>query len=217
MKLRPAVRVPQCFVCHTAMVRTGRVVLSLIAAFLLVSVFTWGTRSQHEDAGTENNTAAANAILEPRLYGVDKDNRPYVVRAASGTTLPPTTDNKSQTIELNNISADFKTDGTAPLSLGAAKGTYNAEQGSLLLNGDVVVNDGKGNTLNGTSAIVDVDAQTARSLDPVSATTAKQKIEAGGVVIKDGGNSVVFTGKTAVKPRTPKAEPKPAPKPKGGS
>lgn len=213
--MRPAIRLPQCFVCHTAMVRTGRVLLPIVAAFLLVSVFTCGGRVQHEDTGMESNTAAANAILEPRLYGVDKDNRPYVVRAASGTTLPPTTDNKSQTIELNNISADFKTDGTSPLSLGAAKGTYNAEEGSLLLNGDVVVNDGKGNTLNGSSAIVDVDTQTARSLDPVSATTAKQKIEAGGVVIKDGGNSVVFTGKTAVKPRTPKAEPKPAAEPKG--
>jgi lipopolysaccharide export system protein LptC len=171
----------------------GALLVGVIVAFSIIA-----------DAGrvsvvSENNASVVGRVLMPRLYGVDKQNRPFVVTAASAETEPGR-NAATPDLLLHDINAGFKLGSQDPLALVATHGTYNGDAGEIDLGGKVAVRNGQGTTLEGVSAVVDVDGRTAVSTDPVTATTKTRRLDAAGVEILDGGNRVVFKGKTSVSP-----------------
>ena len=192
---------PPSLRCYSGVVRVARYGLPALGALLVgvIVAFSIIADAWRVSVVSENNASVVGRVLMPRLYGVDKQNRPFVVTAASAETEPGS-NAATPDLLLHDINAGFKLGSQDPLALVATHGTYNGDAGEIDLGGKVAVRNGQGTTLEGVSAVVDVDGRTAVSTDPVTATTKTRRLDAAGVEILDGGNRVVFKGKTSVSP-----------------
>jgi lipopolysaccharide export system protein LptC len=196
-------RVARHFSCYSAFVRLLRVGClagaALIALFVLFFALYNGRNLQRSSAlDSDQRSVVANEIVRPRLFGLDEQNRPFIVTAATAETSPSVA-GVAQNITLQNIDAGFRLDTANPISLQASSGVFDAVRGQIDLQGRIAVDDGKGTILHGSTAVVDVNNKSAQSLTPVKARNKSQQINAGGVQIFDSGNRVVFTGKTSVR------------------
>ena len=109
---------PPSLRCYSGVVRVARYGLPALGALLVGVIVAFSIIA---DAGrvsvvSENNASVVGRVLMPRLYGVDKQNRPFVVTAASAETEPGS-NAATPDLLLHDINAGFKLGSQDPLAL----------------------------------------------------------------------------------------------------
>ncbi|MEQ9520355.1 MAG: LPS export ABC transporter periplasmic protein LptC [Parvibaculum sp.] len=170
--------------------------LPLLAIILLLTLFiSSGTfNSGPEIAITFQEVGELNddlRMVSPRITGVDRKGRPYVVTAETATQ---TVDNPNR-IQLETINADLLLDTTGDwLSITSRYGTLETEEEMLSLRGQIDVYAAQGYEFHAETAEMDLKNGGLVSHDPVQGQGPVGTITANGVEATENGEKITFTG-----------------------
>lgn len=130
-------------------------------------------------------------MLSPKFIGQDKNGRPYTVTAKDAVR-------DGVHIELVNLNQPVMVlqslDGSPPTTVNSATGLYNETTHMLALDGQVHMNDGKGDVFVSEHALVNTDAGTVDGRSPVEGTGPLGQTTASSYAVKDKGRDVIFIG-----------------------
>lgn len=173
-----------------------KIVLPVGAAILLVTVFvssgTFNVRDRlaitFQEIGPQNDDLR---MVSPRISGVDRRGRPYVVTADTATQ---TVDNPNR-IAMENIEADMMLDdGGNWISLTARSGILLSEAEHLTLEENIDVFAASGYEFHAETAEIDMKQGTLVSRSPVRGQGPIGTLEANGMEASDKGETIRFTG-----------------------
>lgn len=180
-------------------VRSMRVVLPLFGVVLLAGLFVLPKLDSDkqilsfEDIEFEKTIGRIEMML-PHYRAYDEEQRPYDVKAIKAVRNVDTPDQ----ITLESPVAEWEMDVGDLMQIEAAAGDYDQTQGTLNLNGNVMIEDADGYILNTNHMDVDLKNGTATSKTPVSGHGPKGEIESQGLIIQDKGNKVILEGKSKI-------------------
>lgn len=129
-------------------------------------------------------------MVKARYSGIDRQNRPFVITAATARQKP----NLEDMITLEQPKGDLTAASGSWLELTADTGLYQPQPQLLDLFGNVALYQDKGNEFHSTSAHIDMAAGTAMGDDPVTGQGPFGSVKAEGFRILDHGDTVLFTG-----------------------
>lgn len=181
---------------YSAFVLGMKILLPALAVILLISVFVSSTtfNSRPDIPVTFREVSRLNddlRMVSPRITGVDRRGRPYVVTADTATQE---VDNPNQ-IFLENIEADLMLDeGGNWLSVTSRFGTLETEAETLNLREDISVFSANGYEFHAQSADMDFRAGSLISDQPVYGQGPVGTLNANGVETSNNGDRIVFTG-----------------------
>ncbi|WOF72662.1 LPS export ABC transporter periplasmic protein LptC [Parvibaculaceae bacterium PLY_AMNH_Bact1] len=181
---------------YSAFVLGMKILLPALAVILMISVFVSSTtfNSRPDIPVTFREVSRLNddlRMVSPRITGVDKSGRPYVVTADTATQE---VDNPNQ-IFLENIEADLMLDeGGNWLSVTSRFGTLQTEAETLNLREDISVFSANGYEFHAQSADMDFRAGSLTSDEPVYGQGPVGTLNANGVETSNNGEKIVFTG-----------------------
>eukprot|EP00435_Cladocopium_sp_Y103_P077554 s1_g1293.t1 len=181
---------------YSAFVLGMKVLLPALALLLVISLFVSSTtfNSRPDIPVTFREVSRLNddlRMVSPRITGVDKRGRPYVVTADTATQK---VDNPDQ-IFLENIEADLMLDeGGNWLSVSSRFGTLQTEAETLKLREEIAVYSANGYEFHAESADMDFRAGSLTSDQPVYGQGPVGTLNANGVETSDNGDKIVFTG-----------------------
>ncbi len=181
---------------YSAFVLGMKILLPALALILVISLFVSSTtfNSRPDIPVTFREVTRLNddlRMVSPRITGVDKRGRPYVVTADTATQK---VDNPDQ-IFLENIEADLMLDeGGNWLSVSSRFGTLQTEAETLKLREEIEVYSANGYEFHAESADMDFRAGSLTSDQPVYGQGPVGTLNANGVETSDNGNKIVFTG-----------------------
>lgn len=170
--------------------------LPALAVILLLSLFvSSGTfNSRPEIAITFQEVGAINddlRMVSPRITGVDRKGRPYVLTAETATQ---TVDNPNR-ILLETINADLLLDDAGDwLSITSRYGTLETEGETLDLREQIDVYSAQGYEFHAQTAQMDLKTGGLVSHDPVHGQGPVGTIKANGVIATENGEKITFTG-----------------------
>ncbi|MDF1628136.1 MAG: LPS export ABC transporter periplasmic protein LptC [Parvibaculaceae bacterium] len=173
-----------------------KIALPALAILLLLTVFiSSGTfNARPEIAITFQEVGELNddlRMVSPRITGVDRKGRPYVVTAETATQ---TVDNPNR-IHLENINADLLLDaGGDWLSITSRFGTLETEGETLNLREQIDVYAAEGYEFHAQTAQMDLKNGGLVSHDPVHGQGPVGTIRANGVKAIENGEKITFTG-----------------------
>jgi lipopolysaccharide export system protein LptC len=150
-------------------------------------------------------------MLNPRYAGVDRFNRPYVVTAAVGRQVP----NRDDLMSLERPRAEMIMRRGASVVVTAATAVYQSQAQLLDLFDDVNLVHENGTRFVTKTAHVDVAHDTAEGHDPVTGRGPSGDIDADGFRVLDKGDTIIFTGKSALLLKGSKPSAQPAAEPPG--
>lgn len=130
----------------------------------------------------------------PEVTGSDPQNRPYSFTATRATQDAA----KPTQISLDDIRAHLPMGGTQQAHVDAGTGLYDADAKTLELGNDVVLRTDDGMTVQLQQAHVDINSSTMSSTLPVIVDTARARVTAGAMEVRDKGKTVAFTGNVRV-------------------
>ncbi|MFB9969275.1 LPS export ABC transporter periplasmic protein LptC [Pseudoroseomonas cervicalis] len=162
---------------------------------LLAAIALWPEFDRAEERGrlafrrVAQTSAEALRLSAARYQGVDEQNRPYTVTAA--TALQQTQD---APIELDQPRADMVMGNGAWVLLEARQGEYRRDASKLDLNGDVTLWHDDGSMLRTEMARIDIAAGGATGDRPVAAQGPFGTLVSQGFRLENRGQVVVFTG-----------------------
>lgn len=181
---------------YSAFVLGMKILLPALAVILLISVFVSSTtfNSRPDIPVTFREVSRLNddlRMVSPRITGVDRRGRPYVVTADTATQE---VDNPNQ-IFLENIEADLMLDeGGNWLSVTSRFGTLETEAETLNLREDISVFSANGYEFHAQSADMDFRAGSLISDQPVYGQGPVGTLNANGVETSNNGDRIIFTG-----------------------
>ncbi len=181
---------------YSAFVLGMKILLPALALILVISLFVSSTtfNSRPDIPVTFREVSRLDddlRMVSPRITGVDKRGRPYVVTADTATQK---VDNPNQ-IFLENIEADLMLDeGGNWLSVSSRFGTLQTEAETLELREEIDVYAANGYEFHAESADMDFRAGSLTSDQPVYGQGPVGTLNANGVETSDNGNKIVFTG-----------------------
>ncbi len=181
---------------YSAFVLGMKIVLPALALILVISVFVSSTtfNSRQDIPVTFREVSRLNddlRMVSPRITGVDKRGRPYVVTADTATQE---VDNPEK-IFLENIEADLMLDEDGNwLSVTSRFGTLQTEAEKLNLREDISVFSANGYEFHAQSADMDFRAGSLVSDQPVYGQGPVGTLNANGVETSNNGDKIVFTG-----------------------
>ena len=129
-------------------------------------------------------------MAAPKLTGFKRDNRSYVVNAASATQDPL----KPNIIEMTDLTADIELPGGGKARLQAEAGVYDSAADHLSMTGAVHVKSDNGYDVRTTSATVDMKAGHVQTSDPVKVVFSGGTVDADTMDIVDSGKVITFIG-----------------------
>ena len=129
-------------------------------------------------------------MINPRYVGVDDQQQPFSVTAATCTHCEP----DAAIVELELPSGEYMLENGQVLTGSAATGRFDTARRQLLLEGDVEVVRDDGYRFRTSTAIVDLEDGRTFGDQPVAGSGPDGEINASGFQIEDNGNTVVFTG-----------------------
>ncbi len=143
--------------------------------------------------GSHGPTARDQEIrmLSPKYFGRDNSGRPYTVTAKDAVRDP---------VHVERISMDQpdmvlqSLNGDPPTHVYSATGLYNETTHMLALDGQVHLDDGKGDIFISEHALVNTDAGTVDGRSPVTGTGPLGQTSSSSYAIKDSGRDVLFIG-----------------------
>ncbi len=181
---------------YSAFVLGMKILLPALAVILAISVFVSSTtfNSRPEITPTFQEVARLNddlRMVSPRITGVDRQGRPYVVTADTATQEADNPDK----IFLENIEADLMLDeGGNWLSVTSRFGTLQSEAETLDLREEISVFSANGYEFHAQSASMDFRAGSLSSDQPVYGQGPVGTLNANGVQTSNEGDKITFTG-----------------------
>jgi lipopolysaccharide export system protein LptC len=178
------------------LVAVGKRLLPLAALGLLATVALWPEFESAADRGrvafrrVAEVQATALHIVEPRYQGLDEQNQPYTVTAASAVQA-----GDDQAVQLQAPRADLALNDGGWVYLEAQKGHYERPVNQLDLAGEVTIHHDDGTQFVTPRAALDVAGGNASGDDPVAAQGPFGTLTAEGFRLYDRGQVVVFTGR----------------------
>lgn len=173
-------------------VRVLRTVLPVIAAGVAAAIVGQGVIRA---LAIKEAPPAANAPLRmdnPRFTGTMKDGRAFLITASSATRDPANADQVF--LEAPQLTRGYGS--PAPTHVVSKDGAYQEEKGSLLLTGDVKIDNGQGYQFASQRALIDtrtgdlVGGAAVQGAGPNSGS-----IRADNYSVSDKGDRVIFKGR----------------------
>ena len=125
-----------------------------------------------------------------RITGLDKNQRPYEIRAKSGQQ-----DKIIETlVHLQSVEGAFERPSGARLDVTASTARYDTKSRDLELQGNVQFAEASRFKAVMDKALVNMDNQVLTSKSPVEVEMQDSKIKADSLTISDNGNRIVFRG-----------------------
>lgn len=174
-------------------------VLPLAALGLLATIALW---PEFESAAERGRIAFRQAgqvspstlhLVNPRYQGVDDQNRPFTVTAATAVQAA-----SEEVVDLDVPRADMLLTDGGWIYLEARHGRYDKPRNHLDLAGTVTVHHADGTQFTTARAALDLQAGAAEGDDPVAAQGPFGNLTAEGFRLRDRGQVVVFTGRARV-------------------
>jgi len=181
---------------YSAFVLGMKIALPALAVILLISVFVSSTtfNSRPELTPTFRDVGRLNddlRMVSPRITGVDRRGRPYVVTADTATQE---VDNPDK-IYLENIEADLMLDdGGNWLAITSRFGTLQSDAETLDLHDDISVFSADGYEFHAQTANMNFRTGSLISDQPVYGQGPLGTINANGVETSNDGEKIKFTG-----------------------
>lgn len=152
----------------------------------------------------EKNLPGQSELTGARYEGVDSAGRPFTLTAdravrvmqSLDSAAAPTVD-KGEIVDLTSPRAEMSTGGN-DLSIEASQGRFTQDSQSLNLTGGVTLSDKNGNQLHLSDVDVDLHGRALQSDAPVAGSGPAGTINAEGLKLEDGGEKVIFTGRTTL-------------------
>lgn len=195
---------------YTAIVRAGRYALPAVALVLAGVVITTLLKDPVQDhlsqLPAEEKTLPGQSALEGARYeGMDTQGRPFVLTADKALRVLPADANASdlnpangETVDLVRPKAALTMSGNKSLELSATGGRFEQDSSTLDLTGGVTLSDQAGNEIWVDKVNVDLDDNALVSDTPVKGRGPDGTIDAEGLRLEDGGERVIFEGRTTL-------------------
>jgi lipopolysaccharide export system protein LptC len=170
-----------------------RLALPVVIVLIAIGLAAWiGGRSIIARMSVPPKAPQSNVIrmVNPRFYGRDTSNRAFVVGAGEAARDA----NSSGAISLNAPTVTLDTEGPNPTHIEAGKGVYRENQKSMDLQGDVLLNDGRGNSFTTPRAVIDTKTGVVSGDQGVKGTGPLGQIAASSYGVYDSGKRIVFKG-----------------------
>ena len=185
------------FVSSMKLVLPGAAILLLALAILWPSLY----QTTKSIAGSVQNDLRSVQgqlrnfeMVSPIYYGVDDNNRPFRLRAK----LARQASAKADKVDLVRPRANVTLASGNYVAISANQGNYRKANRILRLTGDVNVYHDGNYTFKTQEATVDLKKKAAWGDKPVVATGPQARIHSRGFRVRDGGETVIFTGKSRV-------------------
>lgn len=177
---------------HSSRVRILRILLPIIAVLMIVGIagsYFWKSSSAPTLSVQSTSFDNGNMVMKnPVLRGVDKENRPYELKAKEAIQ-----DVKELTIiELHEIDAVIPMEGTNFANIKAGNGLYDSKAKTLVLGGEVDILSDDGIRVKLQDADIDIDAGNMFTNNPVFMSSPQAEIYAGSIAIEENGESITF-------------------------
>lgn len=181
------------------LVAMAKRVLPLAAIGLLATIALW---PEFESAAERGRIAFRQAgqvspsalhLLNPRYQGLDEQNRPFTVTAASALQTA-----SEEIVDLDGPRADMLLTDGGWIYLEAREGRFDKPRNQLNLAGDVTVHHADGTQFTTARAALDLQGGAAAGDDPVAAQGPFGTLNAEGFRLSDRGEVVIFTGRARV-------------------
>lgn len=188
---------------YTMFVSSMKLVLPGAAILLLALAILWPTLSRtgrniagsvQSDLRTVPGQLRNFEMVSPTYYGVDDKNRPFRLRAK----LARQASAKADKVDLVQPRANLTLESGNYVAISANHGNYRKAKRILRLTGDVNVYHDGNYTFKTQAATIDLEKKAAWGDKPVVATGPQARIHSRGFRVKDGGETVIFTGKSKV-------------------
>jgi lipopolysaccharide export system protein LptC len=188
-----------------------KIILPALAVGIVLLVLVWPRIMPDEsqfriglsDLAPESGDALS--MINPRFQGRDSQNRPFSI-VAEKATQPA---DGARAINLAQPKADITLADGAWVALTADSGVYHRDTKTLDLSGHVSLFHDRGFELRTTAAQVDLRTGNARGDAPVEGQGPAGTLSAQGFRLEDGGQTIVFTGRSELTVFMGKLEGKP--------
>ncbi|TAN71965.1 MAG: LPS export ABC transporter periplasmic protein LptC [Magnetospirillum sp.] len=174
-----------------------KVLLPSLAALLLGVVVVWpklaleDKRFQIGFAKLPSKEVESLAMQNARYFGLDESNRPFAVTSDLAVQEP----GNSDLIHLQAPKADFTSTSGANIVVDAATGIYHQSSKTLDLSGGVNLFHDAGYEIHTPTAVIDLNRNSARGVEPVQGHGPQGRIESTGFELAGKGQEIIFTGK----------------------
>ncbi len=176
---------------HSRWVRRLKIGLPAIATVIVVGALavTWLARALPADVAFASTSIVDGRLVmqDPRMSGVDGNNRPYSMVAARAIQALG-----GSGIDLEGVRANLTIGDDTTAELQATKGRYDTQGNMLRLYDDITVEASNGVRMTLRSADVSLADGQMTGSGPVSITTPSQRLEAGNLVVTQSGRSLSF-------------------------
>lgn len=175
-----------------------RVLLPALAVALLGLLLAWPRLGGREDvldlalADLKERAAGMSTMVNPRYFGTDSGNRPYVITAE----LARPVDRESTLVALDAPKASLELNGGIEVSLAADSGLFRQKDQTVDLSGGVHLRDSRGYSVRTEAARVDLARNTAAGDAAVHGEGPFGSLNAEGFRLIDGGRTIHFTGRS---------------------
>ena len=130
------------------------------------------------------------AMLKPQLTGTDDDGHPFTVTAATAVQDPP----GSQTVRLENVTAEIGLKDGRTLRVTAAKGVADTMNRKLEVSGGIHLTSNDGYEARTETARADLKAGTVQGDSPIEATGKFGKVSAKRFALNQTTGELRFSG-----------------------
>lgn len=174
-------------------------VLPLAALGLLAAIALWPEFETAAERGriafrqAGQVTPTALYLVNPRYQGLDDQDRPFTVTAASATQAA-----SDDIVDLDVPRADMLLTDGGWIYLEARQGRFDKPRNHLDLAGAVTVHHADGTQFTTARAAIDLHASAAEGDDPVAAQGPFGTLTAEGFRLRDRGQVMIFIGRARV-------------------
>lgn len=169
--------------------------LALPALAGLVGLAIIAQAAMRASEAKSSHTAAVGGPLRmenPRFTGAMKDGREFLIVATAATR--DKVDPNKVSLEAPHLTRGYGSD--APTQVVSRQGVYDEAKGSLLLTGDVQINNGEGYAFSTEKAVIDTrTGQVMGDAGVQGSGVSGNKVQADSYAVTDKGDRVVFKGR----------------------
>ncbi|MDQ7248709.1 LPS export ABC transporter periplasmic protein LptC [Dongia sedimenti] len=191
-----------------------KIALPLIALSCVGYIYYWWRQAPvihpTEVLSDAKQQASSDVKLQKVQYnGVDANNRPFSITADHASqpqkaeTAPPPQSGAAagdaSIVNLEKLMADMTMGDGAWVAVTADNGVYHRDAGTVDLSGNVTLFHDTGLSFETDAATVDLKNDWARGDQPVEGQNADGQLASQGFEVRDGGQTIVFTGRAYLK------------------
>lgn len=193
----PAPRLPRYRSGYSRFVRLMKYALPVVAGVVVVLLFIWPelkTEPERFRIGLSDiniETSSGQRVLNARFTGVDGENRPFSVTAASAVQEQ----DRQGRVDLSSPKADLTLQNASWVAITSPEGVFWRDKEVLDLSGGVELYHDEGYEFRTELARIDFPAGTASGDRPVNGQGPFGTIDAEGFRLIDSGDRILFTGK----------------------